>query len=149
MDATRSFRAALAFAGGVAIVSGLVHAGWHFFFHDYPELTGLREEQWAVLSLFNLSVGLLLLFMGAVAIATTLSRTSALGQLRALSALLAATWSARLLLELAYPVRVPLLVIETPSALLKGLMVVLVAVLVAPELLLMTGVTRGSAARVE
>jgi hypothetical protein len=144
MDATRSFRAALWFAGAVAIVAGLVHASWHFFFRAYPEMGGLREEHWEVFSLFNFSIGLLLLFMGAVALAAAASRASTLAQLRTLAAFLAATWSIRFLLELAYPVRIPLLVVTTPSVLLKVLMGLLIAALVAPQLLLMTGATRRS-----
>ena len=97
-----------------------------------------------VFSLFNFSVGLLLLFMGAVALAAAASRASTLAQLRTLAAFLAATWSIRFLLEFAYPVRIPLLVLTTPSMLLKVLMGLLIAALVAPQLMLVTGATTRS-----
>ncbi len=139
MSALKTYRASLGVAGSLALLSGIAHFAWYGFMRGYVELAGMSDVQWQFLALLNHSVGLLLAFMGAAALAVAASRDAGLTLLRTFGVLLFATWCTRFAFELALPVRVPFFTMQAPSAFFKALMAVLLAILAAPEILLRAG----------
>jgi hypothetical protein len=142
MAAMKCYRISLAIVGGIALLAGVAHFAWYGFMRGYPELAALGEAQWRWLALLNQSVGLLLVFLGVTTLAVATSRSAGLGLLRTLAAVLFATWCVRFAFELVWPVPIPFFVISAPSGFFEALVGALLAILAAPELLLITGVAR-------
>jgi len=105
-------------------------------------MDGLTSLQWDIVNLFNWSITILLFFMAILTILIARARSLTLNHLRAFSALLFGFWVCRLILEFVFPVQIPFVVIPSPSLLLKILMFVALAILVAPELLNILRVVR-------
>ena len=142
MAAMKCFRISLGAVGAIVLLAGVGHFAWYAYMRGYPELAAMGEAQWRWLALLNQCVGLLLVFMGAATLAVATSRSAGLALLRTLTAVLFATWCARLVLELLWPVPIPFFTLREPSRLFEALIGALLAVLAVPELLLAAGVAR-------
>ncbi|MCZ7385642.1 MAG: hypothetical protein O8C63_12980 [Candidatus Methanoperedens sp.] len=96
-------------------------------------MKGLTEIQWDWIYLLNLSTALCLFTFSILSFGVSSTTSLTLDQLRAFSALMIIFWMIRLLLELIFPVQIPVLVLPDPSLFLKVLMVTLIVILALPE----------------
>ncbi len=134
MEIEESYRLSLKIVASIFLVSSLVHIMWNWFLPAYTEMRGLSEIQWDWIHLLNLSTALCLFTFSILSFGVGSTMSLTLGQMRAYSALMVVFWMIRLLLELIFPVQIPLLVFPDPSLFLKVLMVTLILILALPEI---------------
>lgn len=97
-------------------------------------MQGLTKVQWDFGNLLNLSIFLVMLLFVAVAGRIAYGGPFSPAHTQSVCAVLAAFWTDRLILELLFPIRVPLLYTQYTSDLLKMFCAALVALLLFPEL---------------
>ncbi|MCZ7405582.1 MAG: hypothetical protein O8C67_11745 [Candidatus Methanoperedens sp.] len=133
LETEKSYRLSLKIIASIFLVASLVHILWNWFFPTYTEMKGLTEIQWDWIYLLNLSTALCLFTFSILSFGVSSTTSLTLDQLRAFSALMIIFWMIRLLLELIFPVQIPVLVLPDPSLFLKVLMVTLIVILALPE----------------
>lgn len=131
-DRTAPFRVALLAHGALMVVGSGLHVWWHWLAPTLEGMQGLTAAQSDVFSLLNLAVAIVLAFFAVVSVWAGRSRTFTLTHLRGFLGLFFAVWIGRLVLELVYPVQLPVLGPETTTV-LKGALVAVLALLAAPE----------------
>lgn len=133
MNDAKSVRLGLRLHGLIVFMAAIAHTGWHWFLPTYADLKKMSPIQIDTLYLFNWSIALCLLFLSILSWAASIDQSLTLRQARRLSTGLFCFWVCRLALEFAYPVQIPLLILNSPSFFIKVLISACIAILMAPE----------------
>lgn len=128
-----SYKISLRIYAVIVLIAALVHAIWNWFLPTYAELSGLTGIQWNTFFLFNWSITLLLLFLGILSLVVSLIDSVTLTQLRLFSIWSIALWLCRLLFEFLFPLKIPLVIIPSPSLFIKFLIIFCILILASPE----------------
>lgn len=125
-------RICLAIVGIVCLIATVIHGLWMRYIPAYPSMASLTPVQMETVLLLNAAVTLFLFMTGVTALAVALARTLTLAHLRAASLLLMAFWAGRFCLELAMPLQIPLLFIESPGTFARAFMLLPILILAIP-----------------
>jgi len=111
------------------------HFTWPYAFIQTEPFAGLPEPQKEFVLLVSIAIGLAMLIFGSLAIYFAFKIR--IGEHSALAFTLsqAILWTGRLILEILYPVRLPLYFIEQPSSMVIILCLILILIFLVPVLL--------------
>ncbi len=135
-------RGSLLAVAGLQLFGAALHAWWFWLIPTLPEASGLNESVQDLLSLYGWAITLFLTLFAALIAWVAVDPGFSRRQVRIVTWGIATFWIARLVLEAFFPVRLALFT-NHPSPWFVGLIVVGVALLVAPDL------RRGSTDRLE
>ncbi len=122
-------------AGVIEIVVGLAHFGMSAFTPKSPEIAASAQSKPDSVTLLTLSVALLLMAFGACTL--LLIRESVPAQiLFYYTVIKSAFWLGRVILEVIYPVKVPLFSLEQPTLVILPILVIVWLLFVVPAFLL-------------
>jgi hypothetical protein len=133
-----AFKPFLYVYAALCIFGAGLHVWWHWLMPTLPQMSGLTEHQWQLFNVFNWSIALVCLTFSIVALWLGRSTSFSLSQVRGLVGIMFAFWLGRFVLELVFPVRVPLLG-EYTSLVIKVLLTVGLCILALPEILVRFG----------
>jgi hypothetical protein len=133
----------LQIAGTIEVIIGAAHFGMPYFAFQLPGFSQLNPEASNFVSLCILAVGLLLVAIGliTVLVASTLAASN-----RALLVFLvikASLWSGRIVLEILYPVSIPLFFIKNPSTAVLTILMANWLLIVSSGIITFITVTKG------
>lgn len=120
----RTIRSVLTLAGTIDIALGLVHflmPGLIYKSEGFHQLSSVETD---MVTLSTVSVGVLLIAIGVISILCAVKYELSKELSRSVTLVLTILWLIRIIFELAFPVRIPLLYIASPTqVILPGLIV--------------------------
>jgi hypothetical protein len=112
-----------------------LHTIWHFTIPRFPEMQGVTEIQLNFIKLLNLGIVLTFSFFAVITYKIIYSDLFNLTQIRFINFLMIGFWAGRFILELIFPVKVPLLYTQYSSDIFKVLLLIGLILLCTPEII--------------
>lgn len=125
----------LQIAGTMEVIIGIAHFGMPYFAFQSPGFSQLNPEASDFITLCILAIGILLVGFGLITTFTATVAADANKALQTYTLIKACLFGARIILEILYPVSIPLFLIATPSTWVMTLLIVVWVLFVVSAIL--------------